>query len=1079
MPRFVQPTFAAGELAPELHGRVDTFKYNSGLARARNAFIHNYGGVSNRAGLRYLGPVCAGSMAGRDPTVRLIPFVFNSQDSYILEFGNTYVKVIRNRGYVFDSIVTNMTSTTQNRIVKTSHGFSNGNEVRLSNFTGTLAGLNGKRAAISEATSGTFKLLDPYTSELFTFPAYGTGSGRAERIYRLNSPYLSRDLFELRYVQQGDVMTITHPEYQPKELTRINHAFWTLENIPYKLLPIGPGSFSAALTEAADPDITIIAPSSVAVREDHDAIIRIRLSHDPQSEVSVAINPFDSGKIIINPSTLFFSPDNGTVNQDFTVQALEDDDGLLTTDAITLTATGGSDDVHNISVEIIDTIDRNDPFLNTPATPGTPVLRSRTTTELNVGTTPVPGARSYVWRVSTDNILTSGDTTSITDDPVLSITGLSDGDARYVAVAARNDTGVGLYSAAARFTTGAPQNAKPDTPAKPELSRKTDDELQFTTMAVARATSYVWRVSTDSTVNSSDTTMETTEAGLLLEGLDAGTTRWVSVAAKNTGGTSTFSPVTSGTTSAVVSVPTVPQNPMLSETGNSVTITVDVGVAGRYLYVDLDGDHAISSGPGARTVSFTVTGDTLRYRLAYTTDADADPDSPPAGPWTDWLMWTRPSALRDALAAGGSIDAPSGGVDEGQTHDFTISFTGGRYDEATTAWNVVSGGGTFDGNTYTAPIVASDTEVLIRAVTTFTGMGINARDNTSDMATLNLIFTVNNTTSLPAAAAPTLSIGGDQPTTASLNANTTVSATATGGTYDTITWSSSTSGASTSATGNQRITFTKASAGDVTITFNVTVRGTGTNAAAGTMATATITHTVTFAGLSAQYGTYISARDFDLDSENTSSEGISIENGFAYVVDTSDAKVYAYELSTTGAVYRSARDFSRSGGGLAVANGFAYVVTSGGDKVFVHELSSTGATYRSARDFNLAAGNDSPTGISIENGFAYVADADNTVYAYELSTTGATYRNTRNFSLTARNRNARGISVANGFAYVVDRLGNKVYAYELSTTGAVYHSARDFNLTASNSSSVGIATASGFAYVVDSIDNKVYVYQIT
>lgn len=88
------PSFTGGEWAPSLCARVDMQKYMTALARCRNLIVHAHGGVSNRPGFRYVG-ACKGTSA-----VRLIPFQYSEDDCYVLEFGNQYMRVIRNDGYV-------------------------------------------------------------------------------------------------------------------------------------------------------------------------------------------------------------------------------------------------------------------------------------------------------------------------------------------------------------------------------------------------------------------------------------------------------------------------------------------------------------------------------------------------------------------------------------------------------------------------------------------------------------------------------------------------------------------------------------------------------------------------------------------------------------------------------------------------------------------------------------------------------------------------------------------------------------------------------------------------------------------
>jgi hypothetical protein len=93
--RAYQPSFVAGELSPSLWGRVDIAKYGSGLQTALNLIIHAHGGASNRAGLEFIREVKTSAQA-----TRLIPFQFNTAQSYVLEFGHLYMRVYRDGGLV-------------------------------------------------------------------------------------------------------------------------------------------------------------------------------------------------------------------------------------------------------------------------------------------------------------------------------------------------------------------------------------------------------------------------------------------------------------------------------------------------------------------------------------------------------------------------------------------------------------------------------------------------------------------------------------------------------------------------------------------------------------------------------------------------------------------------------------------------------------------------------------------------------------------------------------------------------------------------------------------------------------------
>lgn len=92
-----QPSFAAGVLGQGLHGRVDIAKYDVGLKVGKNVFVHAHGGVSNRSGTEYVGEVMDSTKIHR-----LIPFVRDENENYIMLMGDQSMKIIENGAYVQD-----------------------------------------------------------------------------------------------------------------------------------------------------------------------------------------------------------------------------------------------------------------------------------------------------------------------------------------------------------------------------------------------------------------------------------------------------------------------------------------------------------------------------------------------------------------------------------------------------------------------------------------------------------------------------------------------------------------------------------------------------------------------------------------------------------------------------------------------------------------------------------------------------------------------------------------------------------------------------------------------------------------
>jgi len=221
----VLPSFAAGEISPALHGRVDLAKYQVGLATCLNWFIHPFGGASTRAGTAFVGEVFDSTARSR-----LIPFAFSTTQTYVLEFANLKMRVIKDGGYVLEAASTITGITLANPGVVTTaapHGYTTGDHIWLEGISGTTQ-LNRRRVTITSTGANTFSIGIDTT-------AYSswTSGGTSARFYTVTTPYVTADLALLKYVQSADTMTLTHPSYAPRNLTRTGHTAWTLTSITY------------------------------------------------------------------------------------------------------------------------------------------------------------------------------------------------------------------------------------------------------------------------------------------------------------------------------------------------------------------------------------------------------------------------------------------------------------------------------------------------------------------------------------------------------------------------------------------------------------------------------------------------------------------------------------------------------------------------------------------------------------------------------------------------------------------------------------------------------------------------------
>ena len=90
--------FTAGELTPRLFGRTDLSRYENGAETVENFLVQPHGGLSRRPGTRFIAEVKTSSAS-----TRLVPFEFNVEQAYVLEFGNTYFRIYKDGGQVTSS----------------------------------------------------------------------------------------------------------------------------------------------------------------------------------------------------------------------------------------------------------------------------------------------------------------------------------------------------------------------------------------------------------------------------------------------------------------------------------------------------------------------------------------------------------------------------------------------------------------------------------------------------------------------------------------------------------------------------------------------------------------------------------------------------------------------------------------------------------------------------------------------------------------------------------------------------------------------------------------------------------------
>ena len=227
--------FTGGELSPRLDGRNDLNKYSSGCKTLENMIIYPHGSAARRSGSRFIAEVKSSAAK-----TRLIPFEFSTTQTYMMEFGNQYIRFYKDNGQILEGDKTISGATQANPVVitATSHGYSNGDEISITSVAG-MTELNNKRYLVANKTTNTFEItnVDGTNINGTSFTAYTSG-GVANRVYEISTPYLTAELFDIKYAQSADVMYITHPNHEVEKLSRTGHTSWTLSDVDFTKGPM-------------------------------------------------------------------------------------------------------------------------------------------------------------------------------------------------------------------------------------------------------------------------------------------------------------------------------------------------------------------------------------------------------------------------------------------------------------------------------------------------------------------------------------------------------------------------------------------------------------------------------------------------------------------------------------------------------------------------------------------------------------------------------------------------------------------------------------------------------------------------
>jgi len=211
-------SFNAGELSPLMDMRIDQDKYQMGCRTMENFYPLIYGGAERRPGTYYVATAKTHGLP-----VRLVDFIYSVDQAYILEFGNQYIRVYANSGRFVGLTDTN------NAVWATATKYYAGDFVEAP--ASTIYRCLITHTSDSDGTDGTGGT--PASAANTTQWAVADETADFYPIYEIVTPYLTADLFQLKFEQSADVMYITHGDYEPRKLSRISTTTFVLEELNY------------------------------------------------------------------------------------------------------------------------------------------------------------------------------------------------------------------------------------------------------------------------------------------------------------------------------------------------------------------------------------------------------------------------------------------------------------------------------------------------------------------------------------------------------------------------------------------------------------------------------------------------------------------------------------------------------------------------------------------------------------------------------------------------------------------------------------------------------------------------------
>ena len=266
-------SFAGGEITPEMFGRVDLAKFQTGLQKCLNFITLPHGPAARRPGTQFCGN------AGRPVATSagwLVPFIYSDSLSFVLCFQTDGSFIAYSNGGPSLTTPINVTgiSGTTDQVLTVGvslgvPGISTGDAVYITGSSQAYQAL--------VLTSFTLKLRHPITNAVVTLPAgAGTGQIQAANKVTAGTAYLSGvDWSTVRYAQNGNLLTLTTGTNQAVQISIVLIA----TQVNWSVVPC-----TFATTQAAPIGLTITPTVAVATNLTSTTYVVTALAADGVTE---------------------------------------------------------------------------------------------------------------------------------------------------------------------------------------------------------------------------------------------------------------------------------------------------------------------------------------------------------------------------------------------------------------------------------------------------------------------------------------------------------------------------------------------------------------------------------------------------------------------------------------------------------------------------------------------------------------------------------------------------------------------------------------------------------------------------